>query len=250
MNIQQAITNQIRASIRTEPVRKVQRLKVAVHFRPDCEYFVKTVSTGQEIRIPLGFQGPAPKVACGQRIKPDADTQGKRTGAPTVVEIYADDLPKLEALVESDMTAFKRSEEKYLFKLRDFISTKTGRGPNDKPLPENFADWTDPELRLSMEYTQAAESHLYDDNKGGLRPFARVEVLEELGVPKTEDEKHIEDMVAMFERVSGARSNLSAEDISAIVSQTVAATLAQYGLEPKQVSRPPGRPRKTDEAGQ
>ena len=177
-------------TLRRDPVRKVSKLRVGVKFR----------------------EGANAKVLAEVRWVPaNANDQGWVEGV-----IYEDQLPRLEEEVFTDSDAAKRAqaEELFVYKQREFVAEREGFTIDR--IPEDPSEWTKRQKRLAKLYPGSLEAELAGLTKrGSSKPFAAVTVIENLGVPKTDQEEML-TRFAQATGVGGGQSEAMTQVLSAV----------------------------------
>ena len=145
-------------------------------------------------------EGAAPTVVAGQRPKPaQADDQGWVTLKPC----YLSDVPRIEALIESDTRSYEAALKAHKKKLSRFISEHIPKSAN-RENPEVIRLISE----LERRYTGSVEAEFYSITgyERGLRPFLEVQVVEsDLDPPLSREERQTKTLVESIVGRIGAR---------------------------------------------
>ena len=201
---------------RDKPRRENMR-RVRVTFRSELGPNAQTVIAGQCLR------------------KSQADDHGS---VPFVA--YESDIPRIEALVETDAEGLRRAREVYTRKLHDEIRDKL-RGSEEPGvmhdasgviIPDDQSQWPAAIKRIEQGFGGSVEAEFFDLTGRGVKPLESVEVDDEILDPPMSE--HEESVAAVAKMLGGAQGGgNTAEVVAAVI-----AALADQGVIPTGDAKP------------
>ncbi len=185
-------TNLVPHHARRDPVRSVARARVRVKMRMK-QYLVPGV---------------------GLVKAKNADADGWVT-----FEMYADEVDKVLADVETDHAVIQAAIESHEQDLAEWVRSKSGASPEQLAKPRN--EWPDAAVRAFNTYAGSPEAKFFSLKRRGIKPLVAAEVLEADLPPLMTDEQ--KQSVQLAQALAAASMGGGAMEIIASLRAEIAA---------------------------